>query len=528
MSRFDPVAPVDSELIFRGDRSRTTRLAREDPETRVLLHAFLLTLFGVVLVRTAWLGDDAYITFRTVDNFVSGYGLRWNLAERVQTFTHPLWVLVLSVPYFFTREAYFTSLVTTMALSLCAMAVLLARIASSARTALVAGALLVLSKAFVEYSTSGLENPLTHLLLVLFLAAYWKAEQEPRTSRWMWIAAGLLMLNRLDLAVLIAPALAVRAFQHGRRGLVAIAAGLAPVVAWELFSLVYYGFLFPNTAYAKLPTGTSARELAVQGCLYLLSAADDPVTLVSIAASVIVCLRARRRAWPLAAGICLYLLYIVRIGGDFMAGRFLAAPLVCAVAVFAHEKWELPDRAIAAALAGLAIVGVFGTVRPPLTSGAGSFILSAPEGLSLSGIADERAFYYRYTGLLRWSRQQPLPYNAEVLRGRELRASPEVLAYANVGFVGYFAGPASHIVDTWALTDPLLARLPAKPGWRVGHYERAVPDGYLESIRTGRNAIADPAVAMLYERIKTITAGPLWSRRRWRAILSMNAGLLLD
>ena len=31
---------------------------------------FLIALFGVVLLRTAWMCDDAYITLRTVDNFV--------------------------------------------------------------------------------------------------------------------------------------------------------------------------------------------------------------------------------------------------------------------------------------------------------------------------------------------------------------------------------------------------------------------------------------------------------------------------
>ena len=59
---------------------------------------------------SAWIQDDAFITLRTVDNFVEGYGLRWNPAERVQSYTHPLWMFLLSGLYFFTREAYFTTL----------------------------------------------------------------------------------------------------------------------------------------------------------------------------------------------------------------------------------------------------------------------------------------------------------------------------------------------------------------------------------------------------------------------------------
>jgi len=35
-----------------------------------------LASFACVLLRTAWLSDDAFITFRVIDNFVNGYGLR--------------------------------------------------------------------------------------------------------------------------------------------------------------------------------------------------------------------------------------------------------------------------------------------------------------------------------------------------------------------------------------------------------------------------------------------------------------------
>jgi arabinofuranosyltransferase len=87
---------------------------------------------------------------------------------------------------------------------------------------------------------------------------------------------------------------------------------------------------------------------------------------------------------------------------------------------------------------------------------------------------------------------------------------------------GYFAGPAVHVVDVLALGDALLARLPSKPNWRIGHFERPVPAGYIATIETGRNRIEDTTTAMLYERIKAVTQDPLWSRRRWRAIATLN------
>ena len=55
----------------------------------------LLGVLGVVLSQ-AWVSDDAFITFRVIDNFVNGYGLRWNVDERVEVYTHPLWMLLLA------------------------------------------------------------------------------------------------------------------------------------------------------------------------------------------------------------------------------------------------------------------------------------------------------------------------------------------------------------------------------------------------------------------------------------------------
>ena len=48
---------------------------------------------------------------RTVDNFVNGYGLTWNVAERVQAYTHPLWMFLLFPIYFVLREPFYTFLI---------------------------------------------------------------------------------------------------------------------------------------------------------------------------------------------------------------------------------------------------------------------------------------------------------------------------------------------------------------------------------------------------------------------------------
>ena len=116
-----------------------------------------LFVFVVICFRSAWMADDAYITLRTVDNFVNGHGLTWNVAERVQAYTHPLWMFLLTAFYVFTREAYFTTLVLSLVVSGLAAFFFATRLSNSLAAYLFALTGLTASKAYVDYSTSGLE-----------------------------------------------------------------------------------------------------------------------------------------------------------------------------------------------------------------------------------------------------------------------------------------------------------------------------------------------------------------------------------
>src|SRR5262249_42917019 len=127
--------------------------------------AILLTLvFLAILVRTAWLSDDALITLRTILNVTHGFGARFNVAERVQTYTHPLWAVLLTIAYLVVQNVYVAALVLAMAVSLAVFWLAVSRALSAWQAAAVA-VILLGSHAFVDYSTSGLENPLCALLL---------------------------------------------------------------------------------------------------------------------------------------------------------------------------------------------------------------------------------------------------------------------------------------------------------------------------------------------------------------------------
>lgn len=478
----------------------------------------VVVLMALVL-RGAWVTEDAYITLRTVDNWVHGHGLRWNLDERVQAYTHPLWMLLLTVPYALSLDAYSSALCLSLSITLLAILALL-RTARSGGHALVAVALLLCSRSFLDYSTSGLENPLSHLLIAALVYLY--VVREAGTLA-IAACAALLALNRTDTLLVALPPLAHTALIALReRGLKStlreLLLGFSPLGAWLAFSLFYYGFLVPNTAFAKLNTGLPRGELARQGLAYLLNCiAWDPALLIVLALGLAsALLLPTRRRQLLALSMLLYLAYVVQIGGDFMLGRFLTVPVFIAACLAATTPLRLSEpAAIAAVLAPLALF-----LLQPSTS-------QFERGKA--GVEDERKFYESGLPLMMFTRTTPLPHHLLRDVGEEMARNAAIAPVRdsyNIGIMGYYAGRDVHMVDTNALADPLLARLPARfdPNWRIGHYTRHVPEGYLASIAAGKCQMPDANLCAYYDILKQIISGDLWSWSRFKHIAVMNLG----
>ena len=498
-----------------------------------------LLLFVLLLLRTAWITDDAMITFRSVLNLTHGFGATWNVGERVQAYTHPLWFLLLSLAYFVTRDILYTSLYLSIGLVALSVGLLVSRVAHSLPSALLALSILGCSKAFIEYSTSGLENPLSLLLLAVLFALLLSLERsreptsavartgaEPMpaapTRRQLvavFLVGALIATNRLDLSLLVLPPILATTLGSDRRSRIAGAAllGALPLLAWLSFSLVYYGYLVPNTAYAKLAAGVDLRLLLWDGLAYFVDSFQrDPLTLIAVGAGLgFAAHRPSRLTLGAAAGILLYLLYILWIGGDFMSGRFFAAPLFLSVCVLARRDFGPKTAGAGIALAFVLCV----SSDTPVISSPNNF--THPE-ISKTGVADERGFYYQSFGLR--SIHSQLPKLAARVATWQSTGERQVLRGHAIGFQGLNVGPDAHIVDVLGLGDPLLSHLPQGYGneWRVGHHQRKVPRGYLESIRTGRNQISNRKIASLYDQVRLVTTGQLWSWKRLRAIVYMN------
>ena len=464
----------------------------------------------------AWMNDDAFITFRTVDNFVRGFGLTWNPIERVQAYTHPLWMLLLLPLSLFHRDIFLNGMVLSLALNFALFWILLKRSTTGAFLVV----LLYGAKCFQDYGISGLENPLLHLLLGLFVIA----TGRERLVEAVFIGA-LGYLTRQDSVLITAPCLAYLGYLEARRAgfkrvIVAFSLGLSPVFIWSIFSFLYYGFIFPNTAYAKLATGIDSAPLIDAGLKYYKNSFNwDPLALTMIALTgVIVALRGKPCERIIFGGLVLYLIYVIQVGGDYMSGRFISAPFV--LAVFLIAPYIRKTAGI-----GLAVIAVIAALFNPRSFFS---VLPLPEKIfDRARVADSRRSFANETSLVAYLKNDSSNRHRFNLKGIWMRREPRtVFTSKAIGMEGFAAGPKKTIIDIYGLSDPLLARLPVKDPtrWRVGHYARNIPTGYEKAILEGPDLIADKDLAEFYRALFVITRSPILSAERLTILLRFHLG----
>jgi len=517
----------------------------------IYLKIAMILSFIIVLIRNAWLCDDAFITLRTIDNFLNGYGLTWNINERVQAFTHPLWMFVLLLFYTFTHEAYYTTILLSIAISVLTMFFFINKFTINIKSLVLAFIILIFSKSFIDFSSSGLENPLSHLLLLLFLIVFLKQKNtspDNKTLLLLSILTSLATLNRMDMVILYIPPIFYLCTRSSNKikAFTIILLGFTPFIAWELFSLFYYGFLFPNTAYAKLNTGIPQTELIQQGIFYLLSSFNlDPITpFIIIFTSIIIFYRKKNNMIAIALGIILYVFYILNIGGDYMSGRFLTAPLFCSVILLTYNNFILIKRLFIPMIFIIIVLGLISPYTPIISNrnfGKRSFSMI----IDNNGITDERACYYQTTGLLKAKRGIDMPDHKMKYKGLAAQVNQTSLVIeCVVGIFGFYAGPSVYIVDYFSLGDPLLARLPIiqkynsslynkypifkNRDWRIGHFIRKIPQGYIETLQNGKNLIVDKNLSHYYDKLSLIIKGNLYDINRLKEIWNMNTGKYSD
>ncbi|MEM7357030.1 MAG: hypothetical protein AAF657_39820, partial [Acidobacteriota bacterium] len=374
----------------------------------------------------------------------------------------------------------------------------------------------------------------------------------PVSSRFFWLRISLIpclaIVNRMDTALVYIPALALLAACEWRQlRWKQILAGSLPLVAWLAFSLLYYGFPFPNTKYAKLETGIERGEYFLQGLRYYqdLLIRDMPsfgLLVLGVGCTATALRRARTtggdsRDGQLAAvglGAILYCLYVIYVGGDFMSGRFVALPLLMFAWLYcasSARQGRTTRQAIQILLVlGLAKLASY-LIHPPASYYEHHVVLWVNQQknfydgkTSLVAVEDGRLRWRSDASTYKWAQQ-----------GIELRDRPpgETVTYGAVGLLGYYAGPQHRLIDEFGLADPLVARLPTEfrrwvpQGYLpIGHFERHVPEGYLHARETGSTDRMDEDLAEYYRHLRQITQDEtgLLDPRRLATIARFNLG----
>ena len=546
-------------------------------------YIILWATFTYFFVTNSYISDDAFITFRTVDNFVNGYGLTWNTVERVQGYTNPLWMFLTSALVFIARfpgdslaisvnKLYWVTMVMSYVFSFIAIAwIEMAHKRTDYLRLLIYLGILFSSKAFVDFTSSGLESPFSYFCIALFFIGFIAIVANKRVTRrgllFLYVIASIGFVNRMDNVLLFFAPLLFLTYvfwkSNPRRPqdiLLVVVVGCSPAYGWVLFSIVYYGFPLPNTFYAKAVLDMDKRIVLNQGFSYLQHVTrTDPMTVVIIAVATISCFLLRPSGLlTISLSVLFYLAYVVNVGGDFMGGRFLAAPFLLAViclssigfGITPYElaiSWRGKARPCPASedqnslskvpirmqfgIAGIVLLLIVYNVavrETPVKALADSTI-----NFESGGANGDKSYYYVASNILSFPITWQFPFASFhlLVNGFEdclqLRSAGNAVIIGGGGVNGYCSGPNKILVDNLMLTEPLLARVPLMDNptrLSVGHVSKTVPAGLVESYEQKQNLLRDPELREYYDMILDATQGDLFTIDRWESIDKLNIG----
>lgn len=415
--------------------------------------------------------DDSYISYRYARNLADGAGLVWNPGEHVEGYTNFLWVVLLAGVHKIGFDIVLSGRWLGFALGILAIGgtYLLCRVlveGAPGRTAgLVAALLLAASGPFAAWGTAGLETSLFALLLLAAVLAHIseQARRRPPASGILWALltmthpAGAIPFAVSGVFKLGESAIRIR---QARPGQVAARSEVQRLGVWAApFALLYfpyfawryatYGWLFPNTYYAKV--GSGLHQYA-RGLLYADTFIEEYAIWILLAAPVAILagsLPRGRAAYVLAVVLAMFA-YIVYVGGDgLLLYRFFAPvlPLIYALAVasaasiarYWNQRADAPAWAPTAVCASMAAAFIL-------------FTLHASAGIP--AVAQERASVNEREEIGRWLRANLPPAT--------------VIAVVPAGSIPYESRlPA---IDMLGLNDEHIAHVSIdEPSVLIGH-----------------------------------------------------------
>ncbi|MEO7704015.1 MAG: hypothetical protein ABIV92_05200 [Thermoflexales bacterium] len=212
--------------------------------------SFSIAFGGLCLVASSgWPIDDALITYKYAENLAYGYGFVYNLGERIQGTSTPLFTGLMTIVtmLFGSRTVEVGSLIGVLAAITCVLSVFgMVAKGSSRGAAILAALALGLDAYFLFYASSGMES---HLFAALVIVALWSCISGKYTTA--AIISAICMLMRLDGATVALAVLAAQALKQRRLPLREMAVITVIVLPWFVFAQLYFGTVFPASMLAK-------------------------------------------------------------------------------------------------------------------------------------------------------------------------------------------------------------------------------------------------------------------------------------
>ncbi|MEW6195948.1 MAG: tetratricopeptide repeat protein [Bacteroidota bacterium] len=253
--------------------------------TSLLIVVILAGIFIYLSYARPHIQDDSYITFRYVKNFINGDGLTFNAGEHVEGFSSLLWVLILSFTTLLGYEIVSTAQLLGVLFGALVVILLLPFSKLIFRNmnnddekinpvfTIIPTSMLAFNGAFQYWAISGMETTLFVLLITAALYFYFSQKND----RHFFLSSFLFMLSSLARpeANLVFAIVLIHLFINStkintgekvvkkifsKKNIFFSIIYLLPNLVYLIFRLIYYGYLLPNTFYAK--TGLSIEYIA--------------------------------------------------------------------------------------------------------------------------------------------------------------------------------------------------------------------------------------------------------------------------
>ncbi|MFI5201496.1 MAG: hypothetical protein ACHQNE_03835 [Candidatus Kapaibacterium sp.] len=489
--------------------------ARQSVNWWLPIASILILAIGLYrAIELRWICDDAFITMRYVKNFVEGKGLVYNVGERVEGYTHFLWLMLLAA----SKAIGFDPVDASIWLGIAAYAGIIVLLLvmsrreqnknSKALWLPVAAALFALNYDAAVWASGGLE---TSFYTLLILAAFYLWFYSRFSDQWRLLLTGVILalvaLTRPDgvlftaTTVLLLAARGIKWKQSlpeifktiGILLLPSVVVG-APYLVWKYF---YYGDILPVTYYAK----SAGENYFGQGFFYIgLYFRVYFISAIALIAAILLMLRKKKAAesneeehrgspsiTALAATIMYLLFFVARVGGDFMFARFIIPVVPFIYFVIERGMERLPEKFLRYRI-GVAVLLVASVLIEERLPVPGFFHVNDGKRVedwelvskgSTRYIADERWFYYDHFDI---SNIQLgfMDIYSEVGKYLEpfFRGLPVTVAIPGaMNMIAYYAN-FSTCINEYGLTDAYIAHLPLSARSHIGH-EKTAPEEYL-------------------------------------------------